>query len=116
MESLEDDQRPDRDGEEALFAHPDLAAIGKRLRTELDETLRAEQHAARVSAQRRSTLRDRLLLAEDRAECVDLDLTGGGFESGAVLAVGADHVIVSGHPGPCWVAIHHIVGIKASHR
>lgn len=112
MEPQEDDRPTRRNGEERLLAHPDLAALGERLQIELDETLRAEQHAARVSAQRRSTIRDRLLMAEDRAEHLLLDLTGDRSAAGSVLAVGADHVIVRSSGGPSWIAIHHIVGLR----
>ena len=104
-----------RDAAESLSRHPDLAALGKRLRHEMDETLRAEQHAARVSAQRRSTIRDRALLAEDRAERVELEVAGGSVVAGLVLAVGADHLVLSGGGPRCWVALAHIVTMRTAH-
>ena len=105
-----------RQDDDAFVRHPDLAALGKRLRTELDETLRAEQHAARVSAQRRSSLRDRVLLAEDRAERLELQLTGGTSIAGLILAVGADHTIVAAAGMKHWVALQHIVTLRTSGR
>ena len=116
MESL-DDRGPNRDGEDArscdpLRSHPDLRALGARLRLEMDETLRAEQFAARVSARRRSTLRDRLLLAEDRGERLHVAVADGTDVPGIVIAVGADHVVVADQGRQCWVALHHVVAIR----
>lgn len=98
--------------EDTLNSHPDLRALGRRLRVEMDETLRAEQYAARVSAQRRSTIRDRLLLAEDRAESLIVDATGGRSAEGVVLAVGADHVVLGGGGAQSWIALQHIVALR----
>ncbi|NND03606.1 MAG: hypothetical protein HKN91_12545 [Acidimicrobiia bacterium] len=98
-------------GDETIAGHPDLAALGRRLRIELDETLRAEQYAARVSAQRRSTIRDRALLAADRAECLELEVANGSTFSGLVVGVGADHVILAVGGRSRWVALHHIAAM-----
>jgi len=95
-----------------INSHPDLRALGRRLRLEMDETLRAEQYAARVSAQRRSTIRDRLLLAEDRAEDLIVDVSGGAVTQGVVLAVGADHVVVASRGTQSWIALQHIVALR----
>ena len=102
---------PGDDGN-ALDSHPDLRALGRRLRVEMDETLRAEQHAARISAQRRSTIRDRLLLAEDRDERLNIEVLGGSDIHGRVLAVGADHVVVGRDGKQCWIALQHVVAIR----
>lgn len=94
-----------------LRAHPDLRALGRRMRLEMDEILRAEQYAARVSARRRSTLRDRFLLAEDRGEPLHIEVFGGSDVAGAIAAVGADHVVVVHNGRQCWVAMQHVVAV-----
>ncbi len=99
-----------------MTAHPDLTALGRRLRLEMDETLRAEQYAARVSAQRRSTLRDRFLLAEDRSEALNVEVVDGSDIHGNVVAVGADHVVVAHRGRHCWVALQHVVAIRVPAR
>ena len=102
------------DNSDRLAGHPDLRALSRRLRMEMDETLRAEQHAARVSARRRSTIRDRLLRAEDRGESLDIELVGGSAIHGAVIAVGADHVVIGRDGVDCWVALQHVVAMRAA--
>lgn len=97
---------------DGISAHPDLRALSRRMRIEMDETLRAEQHAARISAQRRSTLRDRLLLAEDRAEALHIDVRDGAEIWGTVIAVGADHVVVADGERQCWIAIQHVAALR----
>ena len=99
-------------GGDGIIEHPDLSALGRSLRAEMDETLRAEQHAARVAAQRRSTLRDRFLLAEDRAEHLHVAVIDGTDIAGQVVAVGADHVVVAHAGRRCWIAMQHIVAIR----
>jgi len=74
------------------FDHPDLVHLGRRLRNRLDDTLDAEQYAARAAARRRRSLRDRLLDAEDRTEQVVVSTTDGHVYRGVVDAVGVDHV------------------------
>jgi hypothetical protein len=101
------DHRP-----EELSAHPDLLALGRRLRLEMDETLRAEQYAARVSAQRRSTLRDRFLMAEDRGAELNVEVVDGSDICGTVVAVGVDHVVVADRGQQCWVALHHVIAVR----
>ena len=66
------------------FSHPDLARIGRDLRTRLDDTLDAEQEAARAAAMRRMSLRDRLILSEDRSERVLLSTADGHMYRGVV--------------------------------
>ena len=99
-------------GDDTLAAHPDLRALGRRLRLEMDETLRAEQHAARVSAQRRSTIRDRFLMAEDRAERLNIEVVDGSDICGTIVAVGVDHVVVTDGRRHCWVALQHVVAVR----
>ncbi len=101
------------DAGDELSEHPDLRALGRRLRTEMDETLRAEQHAARVAARRRSTLRDRFLLAEDRAEQLHVAVVDGSDIAGQVVAVGADHIVLVHAGQRCWVAMHHVVAVRS---
>lgn len=101
---------------DGIDAHPDLRALGRRLRMEMDEMLRAEQYAARVSARRRSTIRDRALLAEDRAEQLEVEVAGGSAISGLVLAVGADHLVIGGLSGTCWIALQHVVLLRTADR
>ena len=60
----------------------------------LDDTLDAEQAAARAAARRRRTLRDRLLDSEDRVENVVITTADGHLHRGIVDAVGVDHVVV----------------------
>lgn len=109
MDAPDDGARWSDDG---LGAHPDLRALDMRLRLEMDETLRAEQYAARVSARRRSTIRDRFLLAEDRAERLNVEIVGGSDVGGVIVAVGADHVVVSDRGRTCWVALQHVVAVR----
>lgn len=116
MDSLGEMSGAHGDGTDGLSAHPDLSALGRRLRIEMDETLRAEQHAARVSAQRRTTLRDRFLLAEDRAEELNVEVVDGSDIHGTVVAVGADHVVISHRGRQCWVALQHVVAFRVPAR
>ena len=68
--------------------------LGRSLRDQLDETLDAEQHAARSAARRRRTLRDALLTAEDRGQTARISCADGQLYRGVVEAVGADHVVL----------------------
>jgi hypothetical protein len=93
------------------FRHPDLESLGRTLRDRLDETLDAEQSAARSAARRRRTLRDSLLESEDRADTVVMSAIDGHTYRGIVDAVGVDHVVlVDGGRSTC-VAISHIVSM-----
>lgn len=95
------------------FAHPDLQRIGRSMRIRLDETLDAEQHAARSAARRRMTLRDRLLESEDRSERVVLSTSDGHVYQGVVEAVGIDHVVLLDGDIDRYIAISHIVAMEA---
>ncbi len=74
----------------------------------MDRTLDAEMEAARAAALRRTSLRDRLLDAEDRSAILALTALDGSVRRGVVEAVGSDHVELS-NAGTCVViAIQHI--------
>jgi Protein of unknown function (DUF2642) len=83
------------------------------MRSQLDETLDAEQAAARAAARRRMTIRDRLLEAEDRSEQVVVAMSDGQMYRGAVEAVGLDHIVISDAEFNRYVAIAHIVAMEA---
>lgn len=94
------------------FSHPDLAQLGRNLRSRLDDTLDAEQEAARTAALRRMSLRDRLILSEDRSEVVVLSTSDGHMLRGTIRSVGLDHVVVEDNTMTRWVAIAHIVSLE----
>ncbi len=95
------------------FSHPDLAQIGRALRSRLDDTLDAEQEAARSAALRRMSLRDRLILSEDRRERVVVSAVDGHTYNGIVRSVGLDHVVLEDGSSARWLAIDHIVAMEA---
>jgi len=94
------------------FDHPDLVRLGRRLRNRLDDTLDAEQSAARAAARRRRSLRDRLLDAEDRTEQIVVSTTDGHVYRGVVDAVGVDHVVIVDGDIERFVAVQHIVTLE----
>lgn len=94
------------------FGHPDLQRLGRSLRTRLDETLDAEQTAARSAARRRSTLRDVCLDAEDRAASVTLSTADGQITRGRISGVGVDHVVVTDRDVERVIALHHVVSLE----
>ncbi len=95
--------------------HPDLARLGRALRDQLDETLDAEQHAARAAARRRRSLRDALLEAEDRRAAVRVSCIDGQLYRGTVVAVGTDHVaLADGEGAERLVALAHVVTVQVS--
>lgn len=93
------------------FSHPDLERLGRALRDRLDETLIAEQTAARSAARRRRTLRDALLESEDRVDTIVVCATDGHTYRGIVAAVGADHVVLEDDHRSMQIAIAHIVSL-----
>lgn len=95
------------------FSHPDLEQLGRALRVRLDETLDAEQSAARSAVLRRRTLRDRLIESEDRTEDVVLGATDGHVYRGVVSAVGVDHIVLKESGRDRFVALAHIVFMEA---
>jgi hypothetical protein len=94
------------------LGHPDLVHLGRTLRNRLDDTLDAEQSAARAAARRRRTLRDRLLDSEDRTEQVVLSTADGHIYRGVVEAVGVDHVVLIDGDVERFVGITHIVALE----
>lgn len=72
--------------------HPDLVDFQDMVRRRFQETLEYEQEAALLQIQRMSTLRDRLLDAEDGALLVRIWVRGGHLCEGTPAAVGQDHV------------------------
>jgi len=96
--------------------HPDLIEISRRLRHQLAQVLEAEQEAAAITLRRRSTLRDRLLEAEDRDEAIRITCIDGGSRRGNVSAVGVDHVVLENGETEAYVAIVHIVSIEVTTR
>ena len=93
------------------FSHPDLERLGRALRDRLDETLVAEQTAARAAAQRRRTLRDRLLESEDRSAVVVVTATDGHTYRGVVDAVGVDHIVLTEAGRFTYLALAQIVAM-----
>ena len=95
------------------MGHPDLVRLGRSLRNRLDDTLDAEQAAARAAARRRRTLRDRLLDSEDRTENVVLTTADVHLHRGIVDAVGVDHVVIVDGDIERSISIAHIVTVEA---
>lgn len=93
--------------------HPDLIEISRRLRFQLAQVLEAEQEAAAITLRRRSTMRDRLLDAEDRNEIVRVTCVDGAEITGPVDAVGLDHAVFKANGATTYVAILHIVSIES---
>ena len=93
-------------------AHPDLVHIGRLLRDRMDRTLEADMQAARSAARRTRTMRDLLLTAEDRSGKLFATTTDGALHSGVVLAVGSDHIELSGSNAPRIVALSQIVSFE----
>ncbi|MDE0188092.1 MAG: hypothetical protein OXN80_03220 [bacterium] len=72
--------------------HPDLAQFERLARRRFDEVAEYEQEAAMLQVQRMSTLRDRLLDAEDAELTIRIWAQGGHLCEGTPFAVGQDHV------------------------
>jgi hypothetical protein len=79
----------------------------------LDDTLDAEQEAARSAAMRRMSLRDRLILSEDRSERVLLSTADGHMYRGVVRSVGLDHVSLEETATVRYIALSHVVAFEA---
>lgn len=92
--------------------HPDLIEISRRLRVQLAEVLEAEQEAAAITLQRRSTIRDRLLDADDRRDTVRVTCVDGTTRAGLVGAVGVDHVLLEVKGVAAYIGIAHIIAIE----
>ena len=89
--------------------HPDLDAISRSLREQLDDVLAAEQYAARIASLRRTTMRDRLIQAEDMSRGAVVTTQTTRF-SGRIAAVGTDHLVLEGDRLQI-VALRHVAGI-----
>jgi hypothetical protein len=96
--------------------HPDLIEISRRLRLQLSQVLAAEQEAAAITLRRRSTIRDRLLDAEDRTETIQVTCTDGVDRTGRVVAVGIDHVVLKTGDSSVLIVIPHIVAVEVDGR
>ena len=92
--------------------HPDLIEVSRRLRSQLRQVLEAEQEAAAVTLRRKTTIRDRLLDAEDRNEVIHLACSDGSDRSGKVAAVGVDHVVLNTGTTVVYLGIQHIVAME----
>ena len=80
----------------------------------MDRTLDAEMEAARAAAQRRRSLRDRLLTAEDAAAEVLIGTADGAVHGGKISAVGTDHIALEGTGRSRIIAISHITSMEVS--
>ena len=89
--------------------HPDLIDISRRLRSQWERVVEAEQDAARATWWRRRTLRDRLIDAEDRSEHATIWCIDGRSAVGQVEAVGSDHVVIRAGDRQRFVLFHQIV-------
>lgn len=78
----------------------------------MDETLDAEQSAARSASRRRRTLRDLFLDLEDRADPAVIWTADGRCHRGTVRAVGVDHAELAGDDGPRVVALSQVVALE----
>ncbi len=72
--------------------HPDLAQFERLARMRFDEVAEYEQDAAMLEVQRLSTLRDRLLDADDADLTIRIWVRGGHLCEGVPSTVGQDHV------------------------
>ncbi|HEX9855023.1 MAG TPA: hypothetical protein VGC47_06900 [Acidimicrobiia bacterium] len=93
--------------------HPDLLHLDRLMSARIEDTLQAEQFAARVAARRRLTIRDVLLELEDRNAAASLNLADGRVLSGNVASVGLDHAVIAESGASHVVSIVHIVSVSA---
>lgn len=94
------------------FDHPDLRDVGRLLRRQFDAVTEAEQHATDILIRRTTTLRDRMIEAEDRGSDVEIELIGGSRYRGRVLAASVDHIEIAGHDHTTLVPIEAIIAIS----
>ncbi len=95
------------------FGHPDLERLARSLRLRLDETLDAEQAAARSAALRRRSMRDRFIEAEDRDEEIVVSSIDGHVWRGRIAAVGIDHIVVTDGDRERCLALSHVVAMES---
>lgn len=103
---------PGGGSERYTLDHPDLAALGRHLRQQMDETLDAEQSAARSASRRRRTLRDLFLDLEDRGDAAVVWAADGRCYRGTVQAVGVDHAELADQDGRQVVALAQVVAVE----
>lgn len=89
---------------------PDVVEIERHLSRRLDDVLEAEQRAAAIAIRRASSLRDRLLDAEDRRASATVWGEDAAPVTGMVM-VGVDHVCVEGEEGIVLVPFDRIVRV-----
>ena len=80
----------------------------------MDDTLDAEQSAARSASRRRRTLRDLFLDLEDRADPALVWADDGHCYRGTVCAVGVDHAELQGDDGRRVVSFAHVVALEVA--
>jgi hypothetical protein len=80
----------------------------------MDRTLDAEMEAARAAAQRRRSLRDRLLTAEDARARVMIGTSDGVVHAGIATAVGTDHVAIDVDGRTRAIPLHQITSVEVS--
>jgi hypothetical protein len=78
----------------------------------MDDTLDAEQSAAREAARRRRTLRDLLLDLEDRSDAASIWTADGRCYRGTVQAVGIDHAELADGGGRFVVTLAQVVAVE----
>lgn len=78
----------------------------------MDETLEAEQSAARSATRRRRSLRDLFLDLEDRADPALVWADDGHCYRGTVCAVGIDHAELQTDDGSRVVVFAHVVALE----
>ena len=92
--------------------HPDLRRVGRRMRNQLEETLDAEQHAARATALRISTFRDRLIELADRGRRVAIHTSSDGVHVGHIDGVGVDYLVLQTEHSERLVTLSHVVSCE----
>ncbi|NNC74049.1 MAG: hypothetical protein HKN93_00925 [Acidimicrobiia bacterium] len=88
-----------------------MSRVGRRMRAHLEETLEAEQDAARATALRKSTFRDRLIEFGDRGRNVAIH-TSSDIHAGRIAGVGIDYVVLATGRGQRMLPLHHIVAFE----
>jgi hypothetical protein len=92
--------------------HPDLVEVTRHLRNQWERVVEAEQAAARATWQRRRSLRDRLIDAEDRSEHTTVWCLDGRSPAGTIRAVGSDHVVLRIGHRDRFILLHQIVSVS----
>ncbi|GIU91407.1 MAG: hypothetical protein KatS3mg011_0313 [Acidimicrobiia bacterium] len=85
--------------------------MARQVRARFDHVLQAEQEAWAVSVERSTSLRDRMIQAEDRGARVRLQLVGGDWVEGLVRAASADHLVLTARGEERWVMLEAILQV-----